>query len=50
MAGISAEAGFPITFNSFFRIGWPVMCISLCIAGAYLAVLESAGVFKVTPN
>ena len=50
MAGISAEAGFPITFNSFFRIGWPVMCISLCIAGAYLAILETAGVFKVAPN
>ena len=47
MAGISAEAGFPITFNAFFRIGWPVMCISLCIAGAYLAALESAGTFKV---
>jgi Na+/H+ antiporter NhaD/arsenite permease-like protein len=47
MAGISAEAGFPITFNSFFRIGWPVMCISLCISGAYLAALEAGGVFKV---
>jgi Na+/H+ antiporter NhaD/arsenite permease-like protein len=47
MAGIAAEAGFPITFNSFFRIGWPVMCISLCIAGAYLAALEGAGTFKV---
>ena len=47
MAGIAAEAGFPITFKSFFRIGWPVMCISLCIAGAYLAALEGAGTFKV---
>jgi Na+/H+ antiporter NhaD/arsenite permease-like protein len=47
MAGISAEAGFPITFNSFFKIGWPVMCISLCISGAYLAALEAGGVFKV---
>jgi len=48
-AGISAEAGFPISFNMFFKIGWPVMCISLCIAGAYLAVLESAGTFVVDP-
>ena len=48
-AGIAAEAGFPISFNMFFKIGWPVMCISLCIAGAYLAVLESAGTFVVDP-
>ena len=48
-AGIAAEAGFPISFNMFFKIGWPVMCISLCIAGAYLAVLESVGSFAIDP-
>jgi len=45
IAGISAEAGFPITFNAFFRIGFPVMCLSLCLSGAYLAALEGAGMF-----
>ena len=46
IAGIAAEAGFPISFNMFFRVGFPVMCFSLCIAGAYLAALEGGGVFK----
>lgn len=45
IAGISAEAGFPITFNAFFKIGFPVMCLSLCLSGAYLAALEGGGMF-----
>jgi len=25
MAGIAAEAGYPVSFMAFFRIGWPMM-------------------------
>jgi len=39
MAGIAAEAGYPISFMSFFRIGWPMMWIAMCITVPYLVLM-----------
>ena len=46
MAGVAAEAGFPVSFMSFFKIGWPMMCLSLCISVPYLALMIHVGYVK----
>ena len=43
MAGIAAEAGYPISFMSFFRIGWPMMWIAMCITVPYLVLMIHVG-------
>ena len=46
MAGVAAEAGFPVSFMSFFKIGWPMMCLSICISVPYLALMIHVGYVK----
>lgn len=46
MAGVAAEAGFPVSFMSFFKIGWPMMCLSLCVSVPYLALMIHVGYVK----
>ena len=41
-AGLSEQAGFPISFNRFFKMGFPVMLLSLLIATSYLLVFHVA--------
>ena len=36
VAGLAAQEGYDITFGSFFRIGFPVMLLSVVIATAYV--------------
>ena len=43
MAGVAAEAGFPVSFMDFFKIGWPMMCLSLCVSVPYLALMIHVG-------
>jgi Na+/H+ antiporter NhaD/arsenite permease-like protein len=43
MAGIAAEAGYPISFMSFFRIGWPMMWIAMCVTVPYLVLMIHVG-------
>ncbi|EEH58164.1 arsenite-antimonite efflux family [Micromonas pusilla CCMP1545] len=43
MAGIAAEAGYPVSFSQFFKIGWPMMCISLCVSIPYLCAMIELG-------
>jgi Na+/H+ antiporter NhaD/arsenite permease-like protein len=33
--------GYPISFISFFKVGFPAMIMSVCIATAYLASVNS---------
>jgi len=42
-AGIAAEAGYPISFMAFFRIGWPMMCICVTVSIAYLTLMIHIG-------
>ena len=37
-AGLSEEAGYPISFNEFFKAGFPVMLLSTFIVTFYMAV------------
>ena len=46
MAGVAAEAGYPVSFMSFFRIGWPMMCLSICVSVPYLALMIHVGYVK----
>eukprot|EP01091_Cochliopodium_minus_P008748 TRINITY_DN2033_c0_g1_i1.p1 TRINITY_DN2033_c0_g1~~TRINITY_DN2033_c0_g1_i1.p1 ORF type:complete len:712 (-),score=185.68 TRINITY_DN2033_c0_g1_i1:82-2217(-) len=39
-AGLSEQAGHPISFNTFFKMGFPVMLLSLVVATAYLLVFH----------
>lgn len=43
MAGIAAEAGYPVSFMSFFRIGWPMMWICLVISVSYMTLMVHVG-------
>ena len=43
MAGVAAEAGYPVSFMSFFRIGWPMMWICLVISVSYLTLMVHVG-------
>ena len=43
MAGVAAEAGYPVSFMSFFKIGWPMMCLGISISVPYLCLCIHAG-------
>ena len=43
MAGIAQQAGYPVSFGAFFRLGWPMMCVSVAISLLYMALLEHVG-------
>ena len=43
MAGIAAEAGYPVSFMSFFSIGWPMMWIAMCVTVPYLCLMIQVG-------
>ena len=39
LSGISNREGYPITFMHFFKVGFPMMVVSLVIATGYLLVI-----------
>jgi Na+/H+ antiporter NhaD/arsenite permease-like protein len=43
MAGMSEEAGYPVTFNEFFRAGFPVMIITTVIISFYMVLVYVVG-------
>jgi len=43
MCGIASEAGHHVSFMEFFRIGWPMMCLTASISCVYMIVLQQAG-------
>ncbi|MAY05351.1 MAG: hypothetical protein CMB25_07135 [Euryarchaeota archaeon] len=42
-AGLSEEAGYPISFNEFFRAGFPVMILSTFIVTFYMILVYVVG-------
>jgi len=42
-AGMSEEAGYPISFNEFFKAGFPVMLISTAIVSLYMMLVYVVG-------
>tara|TARA_B100001113_G_scaffold352435_1_gene353802 strand:- start:1435 stop:3159 length:1725 start_codon:yes stop_codon:yes gene_type:complete len=42
-AGLSEEAGYPISFNEFFRAGFPVMILSTLIVTFYMLLVYVVG-------
>jgi P protein len=38
-AGLSEQAGHPISFNQFFKVGFPTMIITVFVATIYLLTL-----------
>ena len=42
-AGLSEEAGYPISFNEFFRAGFPVMILSTFIVTFYMLLVYVVG-------
>jgi len=42
-AGLSEEAGYPISFNEFFRAGFPVMLLSTFIVTFYMLLVYVVG-------
>lgn len=36
LSGISAKHGYPITFGSYFKVGFPMMLVSIAISTVYL--------------
>ena len=43
MVRIAAEAGYPVSFMSFFRIGWPMMWICLVVSVSYMTLMVHVG-------
>lgn len=41
-AGMAEQAGIPISFNRFFKIGFPMMLVSTTVAMIYLLICHSA--------
>lgn len=41
-AGIAEQHGYPITFNMFFKIGFPMMLVTNAVAMVYLLICHSA--------
>jgi Na+/H+ antiporter NhaD/arsenite permease-like protein len=39
-AGLAESAGYPITFNAFFKIGFPTMLISVFTTNVYLIIFH----------
>ena len=42
-AGMSEEAGYPISFNEFFKAGFPVMLMTVSIMTGYIVVVYLVG-------
>ena len=42
-AGMSEEAGYPISFNEFFKAGFPVMLMTVTIMTGYIVVVYLVG-------
>ena len=38
-AGLAEDAGYPISFNRFFKLGFPIMIVTLVIATAYCVIM-----------
>ena len=43
MAGMSEEAGYPVSFNEFFRAGFPLMIITTLIVSFYMILVYVVG-------
>ncbi len=43
MAGMSEEAGYPVSFNEFFRAGFPMMILTTAIVSLYMVLVYSVG-------
>jgi hypothetical protein len=42
-AGMSEEAGYPISFNEFFKAGFPIMLITTAIVSLYMILVYVVG-------
>jgi len=42
-AGMSEEAGYPISFNEFFKAGFPVMILTTFIVSLYMLLVFIVG-------
>ena len=42
-AGMSEEAGYPISFNEFFKAGFPIMILTTFIVSLYMLLVYSVG-------
>lgn len=48
MAGMSEEAGYPVSFNEFFKAGFPMMILTTFIVTLYMLLVYGIGpVFKI---
>jgi Na+/H+ antiporter NhaD/arsenite permease-like protein len=43
MAGMSEEAGYPVSFNEFFRAGFPMMLLTTAIISLYMVLVYAVG-------
>jgi len=43
MAGMSEEAGYPVSFNEFFRAGFPMMILTTIIVSFYMILVYVVG-------
>ena len=43
MAGMSEEAGYPVSFNEFFRAGFPMMILTTLIVSFYMILVYVVG-------
>jgi hypothetical protein len=42
-AGMSEEAGYPISFNEFFKAGFPIMILTTAIVSLYMMLVYVVG-------
>jgi hypothetical protein len=43
MAGMSEEAGYPVSFNEFFKAGFPMMILTTLIVSFYMILVYVVG-------
>ena len=43
MAGMSEEAGYPVSFTEFFRAGFPMMLLTTAIVSLYMVLVYAVG-------
>jgi len=43
MAGMSEEAGYPVSFNEFFKAGFPMMILTTAIVTMYMVLVYAVG-------
>ena len=43
MAGMSEEAGYPVSFNEFFKAGFPMMILTTAIVTLYMVLVYAVG-------